>query len=79
MEKVIHRELCKKFKFNHANNPEYVQENETHKLLSDFAIQTDHLISARGPNLMIVNKKKQICRVVDFAVPADHRVKLKER
>ena len=24
------------------------------------------------------NKKKKICKVVDFAVPADHRIKLKE-
>ena len=23
-------------------------------------------------------KKKKICKVVDFAVPADHRIKLKE-
>ena len=36
--KGIHWELCKKFKFDHANkwythNPEPVQENDTHKLL----------------------------------------------
>ena len=38
------------------------------------------LISARRPDLMIINKKKKrkICKVVDFAVPADHRIKLKE-
>ena len=23
-------------------------------------------------------KKKRICKIVDFAVPADHRIKLKE-
>ena len=28
---------------------------------------------------MIVNKKKQNSCIVDFAVPADHRLKLKER
>ena len=50
----------------------------THKLLWDFEIQTDHLISARRPDLIIINKKEKICRIVDFAVPADHRVKLKE-
>ena len=39
----------------------------------------DHLISARKPDLMIINKKKKrICKIVDFAVPADHRIKLKE-
>ena len=62
--KVIHWELCKKFKFVHANkwymhNPAPVLENDTHKLLRDFNIQTDHLISARRPDLIIINKKKK--------------------
>ena len=40
-------------------------------------------ISARRPDLIIINKKKKkkkkkICKIVDFAVPADHRIKLKE-
>ena len=53
-----------------------------HKLLWDFDIHTDHLISARRPDLIIINnnnkKKKWTCKIVDFAVPADHRKKLKE-
>ena len=41
--------------------------------------QTDHLIPARRPDLIIINKKKKrTCKIVDFAVPADHRIKLKE-
>ena len=49
-----------------------------HKLLWDFNIQTDHLILARRPDLIIINKKKKICKIVDFAVPADHRIILKK-
>ena len=69
---VIHRELYKKLKFDHTNkwymhNPASVLENDTYKLLWDFEIQTDHLISTRRPNL---NKKKY--KIVDFAVLADH-------
>ena len=60
------------------HNPSSVLENDTHKLLWDFNIQTDHLIPARSPNLIIINKKKRTCKIVDFAVPADHRIKLKE-
>ena len=50
--KVIHRELRKMFKFDHTNkwcmhNMECVLENEMHKILCDFEIQTDHLISGR--------------------------------
>ena len=75
--------MCKKFEFDHTNkwymyNPASVQENDTHKLRWAFDIQTDHLILARTPDLIIINKKKRICKIVNFAIPADHRIKLKE-
>ena len=60
------------------HNPAPVLENDTHKLLWDFNIQTDHLIMARRPDLIIINNKKSICKIVDFAVPEDHRLNLKE-
>ena len=60
------------------HNPAPVLENNTHKLLWDFDIDTDHLISARIPDLIIINKEKRTCEIIDFAVPADHRIKLKE-
>ena len=57
-----------------------LQENDTRKRLTRFDIHTDHLISARRPDLIIINKKKKkrSCKIVDFAVPADQRIKLKE-
>ena len=60
--KVIHRELCKKFKFDNMNklymhNPTFVLENEMHKLLWDFVIKTDHLILPRRPDIIIITKK----------------------
>ena len=60
------------------HNPASVMENETHKLLRDFDLQTDHLISTRRPDLIIIKKKNRTYRIIYFAVPADHRVKLKE-
>ena len=59
------------------HKPAPVLENATYKLLWDFNIQTDHLIPARRP-VLIITKKKRTCKIVDFAVPADHRIKLKE-
>ena len=81
--KVIYWEMCKKFTFDQTNkwyihNPATVLENNTHQLLCDFDIYTDHLISARRPDLIIINKKKRTCKIVDFAVPADLRIKLKK-
>ena len=39
------------------------------------------IITARRPDLIIINKKKKkkkICKIVDFAVPTDYRINLKE-
>ena len=59
-------------------NPAHVLVNNAHKLQWDFDIHTDHLISARRLDQIIINKKKRTCKIVDFAVLADHRIKLKE-
>ena len=37
-----------------------------------------HLISTRRLGLMIINKKNRTCKIVDFAIPADNTIKLKE-
>ena len=67
------------------HNPKSVLDNETHKLLWDFEKQTDPLILARRSDFIIISKKKKkekkkkrTRRIVNFAVPADHKVKLKE-
>ena len=65
--KAIHWEMCKKFKFDHTNKwymhyPASILKKDTYKLLWDFDIQTDHLISARRPDLMITNKKKEFVK-----------------
>ena len=44
-------------------NPEPVQENEMHKLFWDFDIETDHLISARRPDHVIINKKRELAEL----------------
>ena len=60
------------------HNPESVLENEAHKVFRVFEIQTDHLITARRSDQIIVNKKQRTCWIVDFDVLTDHKVKLKE-
>ena len=68
VDKVNHWELCQKLKFYQTNkwyihNPESVLQNETHKLLWDFEIQTDHLISTSRPDLVIINKKRELAEL----------------
>ena len=62
--KMIIWKMCKKFQLDHTNkwymhNQAPVLENATHKLLWDFNIQTDHLIPAWRPDLIINNNKKK--------------------
>ena len=62
------------------HKPESVIEtHKTHKILWDFEIKTDHLIPARRPDLLLINKKERTCQLVYFAVPSNHRMKLKEK
>ena len=64
MEELILWELCKRFKLDYTNkcymhNQESVQENEKH-ILRNFDIHTDHLISDRRPDLIIIIKKENL-------------------
>ena len=78
---MIHWDLGKKCKLDHTkkwylHNPESIVENETYKHFWKLDIQTDHLILARIPYQIIIQKKKRICLIVDFEVPANHTVKM---
>ena len=54
-------------------------ENAECKILWDFNIQTDHIIEDRvRPDMVIVDKVKKVCQIVDFAVQYDTRVNTKE-
>ena len=50
-----------------------------YKILWDFSIQTDHVIEARKPDLVVVDKKRRTCKIIDFAVPGDSRIEEKEK
>ena len=41
------------------HKPESILENEAHKILLNFQVQTGHLIPARRPDVVILNKKKK--------------------
>ena len=57
------------------NNPESILEAQNSLVFWD---TNAHLISARRPELVVVNKHKRTCRIVDFAVSVEHRVKLED-
>ena len=45
------------------HNPKFVLENEKHKPLWDFDIQTDHLNSARRPDIVIIIKTRELAEL----------------
>ena len=49
------------------------------EILWDFSIQTDHVIEARRPDLVLVDKKEKICKIIDFEVPGASRIEEKEK
>ena len=81
---IIHWELCGMYEFGrekkwYEHEPQSVLENEEAKILWDFTIQCDHLIQSRRPDIVVVEKKKKECKIIDIAVPNDVRVGNKEQ
>ena len=62
---ISYRWCVKLWYVNNMHNPAPVLENDSHKLLWDFNIQTDHLIPTRRPDLIIINKKKENLRTTE--------------
>ena len=44
----------------------YSKQNEAHKIIKDFEIETNHLIPARRPDRVLIKKKKGTCNIVAF-------------
>ena len=61
-----------------TQKPGSVLENETHNILWDFQLLTNHPVTARRPVLVLIKMKKIISTQVVFTAPADLWVKVKE-
>lgn len=46
--------------------------------LWDFQIQTDKMVMANQPNIVVVDKQQKTAVVVDVAIPSDSNIKKKE-
>ncbi len=80
---AVHWSICKKHDLPHTekwydHRAEAVIQNDKVKLLWDFNIQTDKVIEARRPDLVLVNKETKECQIIDIAIPGDVRVIRKE-
>ena len=63
----------------YQSQPESVVENEKFKALWDFTVQTDIVIHARRPDIVIGNKNRNETILLDVAIPADVNIRGKEQ
>ncbi|CAI5636064.1 unnamed protein product [Oreochromis niloticus] len=55
-----------------------VVENDRAKILWDFQMQTDKMVVANQPDIVVVDKQKKTAVVIDVAVPNDSNIRKKE-
>lgn len=80
---ALHWSICKKIDTEtteqwYRHRADTVVENGKYKLLWDLDIQTRKVISARRPDIVLVNKEERTCFLIDVSVPGDTRVVEKE-
>lgn len=63
----------------YENKPEGVIEYAHVKLVWDFGIQTSAYIQARRPDVVVVDREKKTCNIIDIAVPVDAGIVEKEK
>ena len=79
--------MCREYGFPHTeksyehsiDKDKKVLENEGVKLLGDFSIQTEAKINHNKLDILLVDKKKKTCFIIDVACPFDTRIGKKER
>ena len=81
--RALHWDLLRQNGFHHSNKwyqhePEAVVEDDHHKILWDFTIQTDRKITARRPDIVVINKDTKSCHIIDVAIPGDARIVTKQ-
>ena len=80
----VHQLLCKKYYLQcsdkwYIHKPQSVQENEEYnKVLFDFNIQTDKVTEHRRPTQFVSTIKRE-CQIIDFAIPGDQNIAMKEQ
>ena len=81
--KLIHLELCKVNDLPHTekwyeHKPESVAESDQVKILWDFKVQTGKELILDKPDIVVLEKQKRTCMIIDVACPFDIRVQEKE-
>ena len=77
---AVHWCMCRKYLIPcedrwYEHRADKVAENDEVKILWDMQVQTDHEITARRPDILILKKKEASVIIIDISVPGDTRIK----
>ncbi|XP_051911362.1 uncharacterized protein LOC127593748 [Hippocampus zosterae] len=79
---IVYRNICAEYGLETPRSkwetPPKVVENNRAKILWDFLIQTDKMVMANQPDIVIIDKGQRKAVVVDVAVPSDGNIRKKE-
>lgn len=78
--KIIHQELCLKFKIlktmceYYKYEPKQVEENDEVKLYWDLPIITDRTVQNNRPDIVVWHKRKKSVFLIDITIPLDDNI-----
>ena len=84
LAKLVHWNMCRRYGIQYAknwyeHNAEKVPENDKAQIPWNFNIQTDHVIQARRPDIVVKDKESDPKWIIDIAVPGKARLEDKEK
>ena len=78
--KYVHDQLLLEYGFKESatawyqHQPRAVEENEKVKILWNFSVQTDHAIQHNKPDIIVIDKRTKVARIIDIAIPNDNNI-----
>ncbi|KAJ8035681.1 hypothetical protein HOLleu_19430 [Holothuria leucospilota] len=81
---ALHLEICRHYRIPTTerqpwlHKPEAVTETEQVKVLWYFEIKTDRIVTARRPDLIVIDKQEKTAKIIDVAFPLDKNVRDEE-
>ena len=82
--KYVHDQLFLEYGFKESatawyqHQPRAVEENENVKILWNFSVQTDHTIQHNKPDIVVIDKRTKMARIIEIAIPNDNKHLSKE-
>jgi len=80
----LHRGICSHYGFQTCEKPwmyapQPVIESKDIKILWDFEVKTDHVISARRPDIIVLDYQKKCGLLINVSIPANINIIEKEK